>query len=636
MNKYTLKQIYRKEASADNELRFTGNWFIDAGILGFVNLMEEVYGWDLDTLQQKLKENEKKVYYGYFPFAYFYKWLNDRREKINESLKQELIELIEKTNKNDKKLLEIIWWKYITDLFREIWTKKKLKIMHESKCYDKNGKPKSHYADTKYRELIKSREELINDLITNEKFKGIIQEILGKRKKIIKNSSHNLSIEDLRLLEEKLENFSENKDFCGKIKKIIEKNREMEKYLNKIWSNVKMRKIPEENSVFCRIPVDSSFFKDYLFFNNFSGIFKQLEDLTNLIEGNIKYSKYLSKLDGTISKFLPSDEKFSNISYTMFRTKTLVESIPHLFVYLINFLNAFTFVKNRNIGSVFFYGSELDLTYLVNKKLRAYLNKNDRDNSLTILRMTWQFVIDAIMEAKTVWSLENMYLIRYEKLSQQDLVGVEYIEIPKLQATIIIDDTLRGALNKNVPVRASNGRIEERIWILEKFIKNEILLPYLIRHLYIFLVNRINRTNYAGRGSLIYMSMVDAKIREFKRDNKLFGDNFFNRYREILTEIKEDVRWAFSITRIFRNLFKDQEERNSYANLLLTAIRRDEKYRFINILLKVFTEKIKDNKDINNLINFAFSRILFNDKNWRNYALIFASSLIGGESNGES
>lgn len=30
------------------ELQFTGNWFIDAGILGFVNLMEEVYGWDLE------------------------------------------------------------------------------------------------------------------------------------------------------------------------------------------------------------------------------------------------------------------------------------------------------------------------------------------------------------------------------------------------------------------------------------------------------------------------------------------------------------------------------------------------------------------------------------------------------------
>jgi len=33
--------------TSTTELKFTGNWFIDAGILGFVNLMEEVYGWDL-------------------------------------------------------------------------------------------------------------------------------------------------------------------------------------------------------------------------------------------------------------------------------------------------------------------------------------------------------------------------------------------------------------------------------------------------------------------------------------------------------------------------------------------------------------------------------------------------------------
>lgn len=32
----------------EDNLHFTGNWFIDAGILGFVNLMEEVYGWELE------------------------------------------------------------------------------------------------------------------------------------------------------------------------------------------------------------------------------------------------------------------------------------------------------------------------------------------------------------------------------------------------------------------------------------------------------------------------------------------------------------------------------------------------------------------------------------------------------------
>jgi len=31
----------QKQQHQFNELEFTGNWFIDAGILGFVNLMEE-------------------------------------------------------------------------------------------------------------------------------------------------------------------------------------------------------------------------------------------------------------------------------------------------------------------------------------------------------------------------------------------------------------------------------------------------------------------------------------------------------------------------------------------------------------------------------------------------------------------
>lgn len=48
-------------------LQFTGNWFIDAGILGFVNLMEEVYGWDLEELQEFILREPEKVYFGYFP-----------------------------------------------------------------------------------------------------------------------------------------------------------------------------------------------------------------------------------------------------------------------------------------------------------------------------------------------------------------------------------------------------------------------------------------------------------------------------------------------------------------------------------------------------------------------------------------
>lgn len=58
-------------------LEFTGNWFIDAGILGFVNLMEEVYGWDLnaeENNQFKLNFSNSEIE-GRFMFAFWYKIL---------------------------------------------------------------------------------------------------------------------------------------------------------------------------------------------------------------------------------------------------------------------------------------------------------------------------------------------------------------------------------------------------------------------------------------------------------------------------------------------------------------------------------------------------------------------------------
>ena len=63
----TQEHIQEKNQEQKQPLEFTGNWFIDAGILGFVNLMEEVYGdvWRnetrksdfLEILQEKIDKN---------------------------------------------------------------------------------------------------------------------------------------------------------------------------------------------------------------------------------------------------------------------------------------------------------------------------------------------------------------------------------------------------------------------------------------------------------------------------------------------------------------------------------------------------------------------------------------------------
>ncbi|QER42552.1 hypothetical protein F1847_07285 [Thermodesulfobacterium sp. TA1] len=631
-----VNQKSGKSSNNPNQLQFTGNWFIDAGILGFVNLMEEVYGWDLEKLRERISEEPEVVYYGYFPFAYFY----NLSKKDKKELKTEAISFIEKNKGLGKKILEEIWWKFITELFRETWVEKKLEIMHESECYkggkvkDARGKVKSQYADDGYINLVRDREELIGNILKNNNFKEKIKEVLGKRKEFIKEGSHNLEIDDIRCLEENLGNFTDD-DLRKEIENIVRKHKELENYLNRIWDVVKSKNVSKDKSVFYRIPIDSSFFKNYLFFNNSKGIFEQLEDLKNLLDGDTSYSDYLSKIDKTISKFLPSDKEFPNISYTKFRAETILKDVPYLFVYLINFLNAF--VNVRGIGNVFFYSNDLDFTYRINKKIKVYIK--DSDKNLKILRLTWQAIIDTLVETETTWVLENMYLIRYKSLSQQDLIGVEYIGILKLQASIILDDTIRDTINRNIAVKASNGKIEQQVWLLEEFIKQKPLLPHLINNIHLYLAERLNLSEESvGRikRRMVYASIVDAKVREFGHDNRLFGDYFFNSYRQLLSEIKDDAIKAFGAVRTISEILEDSDERKSYANLLLSAIRRDNKHRFVNTVLKALVEKKGEEKVVKTLMSFIFDKILSNDLSWKNYALILVAGLLGGgEADGE-
>jgi len=615
--------LLTSQNNSSPSLKFTGNWFIDAGILGFVNLMEEVYGWDLNELRDRIKKESEIVYYGYFPFAYFY----NLSQKNSEKLKTETTNFIEQNNNLRKNILEEVWWKYIVDLFREKWIKKKLEVKHESKDYDKRKNPTFHYTDVKYRELIKEREEAINDLISNENFKRNIQKMLEKHKAI---TVGNLSIEDFEILERKLDILSEDKDFLEKANRVVEKNRELKRYLNKIWDEVKMKNISKGNDVFYRIPVDSSFFKNYLFFNNSSGIFKQLKDLRNLLEGNTKYSEYLSKIDRVISKFLPSDKKFANISYTEFRTKILVRNVPYLFVYLINFLNAFTFVKN--IGSVFFYSSDLEFTYRVNKRIKTYLNENSKNNDLTILRITLQSVIDTILEVESIWVFENMYLIRYERLSQQDLIGVKYLGISKLQASIILDDTLRNVLNRKIPVVAfqPDGKviIEKWSWVLEEFIKNNSLLPIFYKNLWLYLNNTIRDFSVK---SFIYSSCIDKNITNLREKNKreIFSNEFFYKYKNVVNNIKEFAERMFSISSKISSTFASfsNDKRHDLAYTLFIRLRKGQKYAFINILLKELIH-VENKESVEDIVRFLFQEVLNNDKTWQNSAVAVISGLI--------
>jgi len=408
------------------DFRFTGNWFIDAGILGFVNLMEEVYGWDLEELQRRIWKEPEKVYYGYFPLAYFYKLSGCK----NRNLIKKALQTIEQSREHGRRLLEKIWWKFIIEAFKDKWLTLKLGKMHEKELLDEKGKLKPEYNDDKYREFIRRREDALNRL---EKCKGYIQPILRKRKKLFERGKHRFTLEDLESLKNAISQCHEKSDDCLRlIEEALKIHKELREYLERLWMSVRVScDVPTDKSRFFRIPVDNSFYKNYLFFNYSRGILEQLEDTWSLIEGNAEYSEYLSKIDKTLSKFLPSDSEFSNILYTPLRVTPLLEQLPHLFIYLLNFPNAFTFVPS--VGYIFFYGGHLEFTYYVNKKLKTFVeqaSKSDNKN-INLFKITWQAVIDILVKYKSKWTLENMYLIQYRGIKQQDLIGVEYIGISK-------------------------------------------------------------------------------------------------------------------------------------------------------------------------------------------------------------
>jgi len=350
----------------------------------------------------------------------------------------------------------------------------------------------------------------------------------------------------------------------------------------------------------------------------------------------------LMYIDKATSKFLPSASDFPNIPFTKscITMDSLLSLNPKAPMFILTYPLAFVSeVLNLLEYQILFYSNELAFTYNVNKKLKLYLKKaSQEDRQINIFRITWNSIIDSISELESLWSLESMYLIKIKPPTgqRQDLNEVEYIGIPKLQASIILDDAIRDALNRNIPVKASNGRIEKRIWILEEFIKNKPLLPHLIHNLHLYLAEPMNQRDYISKRTLVYASMVDAKVREFGSDNRLFGDHFFNSYRQLLSEIKDDARWAFGVINSVSGLFENQDDRENYANLLLRAIKRGDKYRFINAILKALVEKKGEEKVVKNITNFIFNRILPNDLSWKNYALILIAGLIGGgEADGE-
>ncbi|ASJ08832.1 hypothetical protein A3L11_06185 [Thermococcus siculi] len=623
------------------ELRFTGNWFIDAGILGFVNLMEEVYGWDLEELQKRIKEEPEKVYYGYFPLAYFYNLSAKSDENRNTLL--EAMKEVEGFKGDKHKLLELVWWRYITRLFKDKWVRSKLEKMRKRDIINNQGKIRDPYSDSKYVKLLEKREHLIKAALLMEtkdpnsseniKCEVLVKRIIGKRGELIEKKGagdieHKLSLEDFEKLiknsHEKSKLWEELPKECkNKINKAIEVHYELEQYLRERWRHIASNSVLGDNtkeskklSKFFRLPIDSSFYHNYLFFNQSKGIKEQFNAFKNILDGKVR------KISKDLSKFLPSDNEFPNILYTTFDISQLQEQIPNLLAYLICVDVGMIDVNYHNAGKILFYSPDLEFCYETNRKLREWTKSlRESNNSRFIFKVTWWAIIDMMTEKKSSYSLENMYLIqlyRDEKgriINNQAFAKVEYIGIPKLHASILLDDQIREALNTSLSVNGSN------IWLLGRFLRQKPLYPLILKHVR----NGIKDSGPIRWRASLYALAIDAKLRSIGRDSGLFGNFFFERPARAVAGVKE---YYHDMNQNAWNVRKAIGDKNIIYPLF-SAVRRHHRNAFVNILLKTLLQA--NNKESASRVNsYIFRRILTNDESWEDFALALVVGLAGG------
>ena len=594
------------EFRSTSSLEFTGNWFVDSGILGFTRIIEDIYGFDISDIRE-ISAREDILYYGLFPFAYLCSEINRKsKSRVSSELIKEFIKaLFDSEFDSADEIFEFTWNSYITRAAMDLWIENKT----ESIIF-KNKVPDNLPEDLK--NLALSVKELEKDLIAND------SEELGR---IFKRRFNGFKYDDIDIIlsipNEDLKEISE--EFLESFRDYSEQLLRFRELLKGMWLRgvVGTSSIPEDLDSFYRIPIDNKFYKNFVFFQQSTTHQKQKQGLFDIISFRVDDLDVLRRVDKTINKFLTSYKKAKNTYYTPLTSKHLKGFSKYLFVYLISFDRAFEFF-NR-LGYVLFYSNDIEITYRVNKKLR--LRKSKIEENSVLMRVTWQEIIDSLIELKSSWALENMYIIKYRDVNSQTqrFVDVEYIGISKIHASILLDDVIRDAINYNLHVSQSEYR-----WLLENLIQNRPLKPLIMRHIML----RANRkTGQMGIKPLLYSLAIDSEIFS-RKEPEVFNDplQISARMDEIVLRIKETYREMNTARRNIQELIPPGTRENN-INQLISILRRNNRYLFVNNLLKIL---IQENAAFHSLKNYLFNRILQNDDTWDIYAAALLTGFLGG------
>lgn len=528
-------------------IQFTGNWYIDMGILGMLNLLrEQLPEKELNDLRS-LNGDELKIMFTKSYFKYFIKRKNEKLQDEEDSLAEGISKL--KNNKRNKNLIK---------------KKEQLKEITDQKEYYR-----------KILEVIKSKPNWIE----------------------IKNGIQETS----------------------------------DKY-NVTQTSKK------------RIPFSSAFYTNYKFFNNSSKLENQLNDWEKFIL-NGKIDDEL--LEGTLNKLTVGFNDYPNIFYSKPELTNFISAQNNLHIPLICHFRAY---GSRKLAGkyYFFYSPEINFCFSVNKRLQTLIDNVSNNDKL--LSITWQAVFDSLYEYKSDWVLQNMYLISYSTINnQQRFENIEFIGLSKINATVIANDNIREDLNQAVftSLRFKNDGLlddskSERKWLIQEIIENSSLLDLIFRITNIHTSPKKENKNFDYRRFSIQRNKIitalsvcihkivisEKEMQAFRRDTIYQGSKFKNIAEKII-ETKNLIKWN---NKLYYDLFvndkekklsQDEKREQSEFDYLIRLIKRKENNRFINFIIQkmlIAPNNEKNQNAKNWLTSFLFKYIISNPY-WQYYAL---------------
>lgn len=552
-------------------LSFTGNWFIDAGVLGFVNLMEEVYGdaWQnsnetfLNILVKKSSSSDEIK--GLFIYAFWYKTIRDT----------------------------VLRW-----IGKDNFKKKILKNKYNIKA-----------------------EELTENI-----------------KKKVSESIYSWHSKKTSGMDNRNDFYSLLREFNNYLKGVLEKNYSPYKdALKKIYASNKKNILENLNTI--GIIAYNSFFTNLSFFNPASNKFgkeKEVFDKFDNFLNNyfVRDDRFASDLfDKSLSPFVYSASDFKNQLYGKPQT---LKSIERAFginpaYYILSFPLAFLWMKGKYY---MFYAQDLRFTYSVNKRLKDLIQRSIKNGRSSVFEITWNIIIDKINEYKAISSLENMYIVEYSDITNQQINNVEYIGISKLQASLIIDDHIREYLNKSIPTPKKVKNKTIWVWLLEEFIKDKSLMPHIVNYIHGKILENWNDSEKnISKYTLITSLAVDAEIKKMKSrvyGERIFDTDFFSSYKNVVDNVKNTISTMYLGQKAMQNIM-EKDDKTKMAISLLGYIKSRNKYGFVNLLLKYITGRTAQSTESKGLlVNYLFNNVLSNTTCWENYALSIVIGIIYG------